>query len=163
MSQSIFRKQSLDRVNSPEELNDYIRTANPGAWLTVAAAVILLVSVLVWGIFGSLDSTTAANGLASGESVTCYIADASEIRPGNTVRIGGLEGEVLSVSEKPVSLAAAQEMLTLAGVDEYTLWCLQLGEWNYTVEVSVPGLAGDGFVSVDIVTETINPISFILD
>lgn len=30
MSDQIFRKKSLDRISSPEQLNDYIRVANPG-------------------------------------------------------------------------------------------------------------------------------------
>ena len=33
MSDQIFRKKSLDRISSPEQLNDYIRVANPGIWM----------------------------------------------------------------------------------------------------------------------------------
>ena len=38
MSDQIFRKKSLDRISSPEQLNDYIRVANPGIWMILAAA-----------------------------------------------------------------------------------------------------------------------------
>ena len=37
MSDQIFRKKSLDRISSPEQLNDYIRVANPGIWMILAA------------------------------------------------------------------------------------------------------------------------------
>ena len=30
MSDQIFRKKSLDRISSPEQLNDYIRGGKPG-------------------------------------------------------------------------------------------------------------------------------------
>ena len=37
MSDQIFRKKSLDRISSPEQLNDYIRMANPGIWMILTA------------------------------------------------------------------------------------------------------------------------------
>ena len=58
MSDQIFRKKSLDRISSPEQLNDYIRVANPGIWMILAAVIILLAGVCVWGIFGHLDTKT---------------------------------------------------------------------------------------------------------
>ena len=67
MNNSVFRKSSIDRVQSPEQLNDYIRVSNPSAWIIIIAAIILLGSILVWSIFGTLEmeknvSSTDANG-----------------------------------------------------------------------------------------------------
>ena len=42
MNQPLFRKKSVDKVSSPEQLNEYIRVANPGVWMVLAAIVILL-------------------------------------------------------------------------------------------------------------------------
>ena len=36
---SIFRQKALDRINSPEQLTDYLRVTNPGIWLVLIAAV----------------------------------------------------------------------------------------------------------------------------
>lgn len=44
-------QKSLNRVKSPEDLNDYIRVANPGVWLVLVAVVILLAGVCIWGFF----------------------------------------------------------------------------------------------------------------
>ena len=33
MSNSFFKSQQTNKVNSPEQLNDYIKTSNPGAVL----------------------------------------------------------------------------------------------------------------------------------
>ena len=67
MNNSVFRQSSIDRVQSPEQLNDYIKVSNPSAWIIIIAAIILLVSVLVWSIFGTLEmnknvTTTDENG-----------------------------------------------------------------------------------------------------
>lgn len=61
----IFRQKSMDRVSSPEQLNDYIRVTTPSVWLVLLALVILLVGMLAWSIFGRVEvhnddgSTTA--------------------------------------------------------------------------------------------------------
>ena len=51
----LFREKSMARVSSPEELNDYIRVTTPGVWLVLLATVILLLGMLVWSIFGTVD------------------------------------------------------------------------------------------------------------
>ena len=50
----IFREKSLDRVSSPEQLNDYIRVTTPSVWIVLVALVLLLAGMLVWSIFGSV-------------------------------------------------------------------------------------------------------------
>lgn len=47
--EQIYRKKSLDRVKSPEQLNDYIRVANPGIWLFILAVALFVVGAVVWG------------------------------------------------------------------------------------------------------------------
>ena len=57
----LFRKKSIDRVSSPEQLNDYIRVTKPSVWLVLIAVVLLLIGMLIWSIFGSV-TVTNANG-----------------------------------------------------------------------------------------------------
>lgn len=51
----IFREKSLERVSSPEELNDYIRVTTPSVWIVLAATVALLLGMLTWSIFGRVE------------------------------------------------------------------------------------------------------------
>lgn len=51
----LFRRQSLERITSPEELSDYIRVAAPSVWLILLATTILLVGMLAWSILGTVD------------------------------------------------------------------------------------------------------------
>lgn len=50
----IFREKSLERVSSPEQLNDYIRVTTPSVWLVLIAVIFLLIGGLVWSIMGKV-------------------------------------------------------------------------------------------------------------
>ena len=50
----IFRQKSIDKVSSPEKLDDYIRVTTPSVWITLLAIVILLAGTIIWGTFGEL-------------------------------------------------------------------------------------------------------------
>ncbi len=58
MSESLFRKKSIDRISSPEQLNDYIRVSTPPLWLALIATLLLLIGALAWGVFGTMDIHT---------------------------------------------------------------------------------------------------------
>lgn len=46
---SLFRRESLDRISSPEKTDNYVRLPNPPAWLPAAAlALVVLGSLLCW-------------------------------------------------------------------------------------------------------------------
>lgn len=55
----LYREESLDRISSPEKLNDYIRVSSPSVWLIMAAVIILLLGVIAWSILGSVTVNKA--------------------------------------------------------------------------------------------------------
>jgi len=60
---SLFRKKSIDKISSPEKLDDYIRVTTPSVWITLIAILLLLVGAILWGTLGELtihndDGTT---------------------------------------------------------------------------------------------------------
>ena len=63
MKNSVFREKSVTRVSSPEQLNDYIRVSTPAVWLVLAAIVLFLTGVIVWGCLGRLEVHTDAGGV----------------------------------------------------------------------------------------------------
>lgn len=160
MSKSFFKSHQGNKVNSPEQLNDYIKTSNPSAWLTITAIIILLCSVLIWATFGSLNTTVALKGVADDTKVICFASDDNGIKIGNTVSVNGFDGIVSSVSEKPLS---REDVIKMINVDEYTLYCLELNDWNYVVEIEIPNGSLEGFVNATIVTESTSPISFVIN
>lgn len=94
----LFRKKSLDRVNSPEQLNDYIRVANPGVWLVVLSVLSLLVGIGVWVCFGHVDATVDTVAICQGGTMHCYIDEADISQITDEVRVS-LQGDSYSVSE----------------------------------------------------------------
>ena len=54
MNNELFRKESVDRVSTPEQLNDYIKVVSPGIWILLFAIIILLVGIIVWAVVSSV-------------------------------------------------------------------------------------------------------------
>ncbi len=157
MDKQLFRKASIDRVSSPEQLNDYVRVSNPGVWMLLAAVIVLLIGVCVWGIFGHLDTKTATAGTCENGVFTCYVTEenAAKIKPGMTVNVDGNALSVSEISAKPISVGADMDgyLLYLGGFSE--------GEWLY--EVTANAALSDGIYKAEIVTESVSPMSFILN
>lgn len=75
MNESIFRKKNLERISSPEEMDDYMKVTSPSMWLVMAVIVLLLVAVILWSITGRIESTLdTAGNTENGQMVTESIA-----------------------------------------------------------------------------------------
>ena len=159
MEKQIFRKKSVERVSSPEQLSDYIRVSNPSVWMTLAALIVLLAGVCVWGVLGRLETKVSAAALSESGSIVCYVkeTDAEKVEIGMTVRIGGNEFTVESVSASPVAVAQG------GNFSEYLLYVggLQVGEWVY--EVVLSGELADGVYAAEIVVDSVSPLSFVFN
>ena len=58
---SIFSKEALDKLRSPEKLDTMLKITTPVTWLALIAILVLLFSVVLWSIFGAF--TTKAQGV----------------------------------------------------------------------------------------------------
>jgi len=120
MENNLFRKTALDRISSPEQLNEYMKVAGPGVWAILAGLAITFAAFIVWGLVGSIPETVQIGGtvLAPGDnSMAVYsylpIEDTKQIEPGMKVRIspdytpreqyGYIYGTVKSVGRIPVN------------------------------------------------------------
>lgn len=63
-SNDLFRKTSLERISSPEKLNDYIKVSNPSVWMVILALCIFLGGFLYWSITGSMPTTIDSKGVS---------------------------------------------------------------------------------------------------
>ena len=50
---SLFREKSLERVSSPDQLDDYVRVITPSVWVVLLAVAILVAGVIVWNALGT--------------------------------------------------------------------------------------------------------------
>ena len=102
MSEQIFRKKTLDKVKSPETLDDYIRVANPGVWLLLIAIIALLIGACFWGIYGHIDSTVPVTVYVAEGSGVCYVAEEhiNVVQVGSIVKFSNAEGVITDVRDK---------------------------------------------------------------
>ena len=60
---SLFRKESLERLSSPERLDQLMQVVSPKSWLPLASLGSLVVVALIWSIFGRIPITVEGRGV----------------------------------------------------------------------------------------------------
>ncbi|GAB4374044.1 MAG: hypothetical protein Kow00121_17940 [Elainellaceae cyanobacterium] len=128
---SIFRQESLERLSSPEQLDQLMQIVTPKSWLPLATLGCLVLLGLIWSIVGRIPITATAQGVlvtpadGSNELVALSFFDPKQgdrIQPGMQIiivpelasseRIGGILGRVTSVSEPSIrTLDAARQAI----------------------------------------------------
>lgn len=159
MNGQLFRKSSMERISSPEQLNEYVRVSSLGVWMVLLAVVILLAGVCVWGIFGHLDTRLDSAGMCEDGLLTCYVreSDIEAVRQaaeaGMELRVSGQSFPIWDIGTAPVAMTQNEE--------EYLLYLggFQSGEWVY--EVRAKATIPDGIYEVSMITERISPMSFL--
>ncbi|MEI8165694.1 MAG: hypothetical protein WCG26_04925 [Chloroflexales bacterium] len=62
MQRQIFRKVALDRLASPDQLDQLLQVTGPTGWLALVVLAALLVAVVLWSALGSLALEVAGKG-----------------------------------------------------------------------------------------------------
>jgi len=119
MEESIFRKSSLEKISSPEQLNDYMKVTSGGIWLLLLGLFALLLAAGVWAFTGTIPDTVQLKGVAgneSGEADLIYafapLAVSMRLTEGMNVQVspeyapreefGYIHGVIESVGDSPV-------------------------------------------------------------
>ncbi|NEQ96898.1 MAG: hypothetical protein F6K30_09265 [Cyanothece sp. SIO2G6] len=128
---SLFRPESLERLSSPEQLDQLMQIVHSRSWIPLASMGVLMGMGLLWSILGTISITVSGKGLIvhpesdSDELVGLAYFPTSEgqqIRPGMEVllipegviaaRTGGIMGAVDTISTPLVTtLPSAQEAI----------------------------------------------------
>lgn len=166
--QSIFRMESLDRVESPEQLDAYIKVSHPKVWLIMAALLVAVISVIVWSVVGSLPQTMTVKGVTVGGNViNCYEC----VENANTNLIGckanitlpdgrSISGKVEAVSQNPYS----QEEIRAEISEDWLADNVLDGNYSYEVRViAEEDIPSNMLATVIITTAEMKPIQFILN
>jgi HlyD family secretion protein len=59
----IFRKVALERLSSPEQLDQLVQVTDPRGWLALAGLGALLLAAIGWGVWGSIPSEAQGEGI----------------------------------------------------------------------------------------------------
>lgn len=61
--ESLFRKESLERLSSPERLDQLMQVVSPKDWIPLATLGGLVAIALIWSIFGRIPITVTGRGV----------------------------------------------------------------------------------------------------
>ena len=114
--QSLFRKTSVERISSPEQLTDYLRVTNPTVWIVMAAIILLLAGMLVWGSVAQIDSYASGTAQVQDGRMVVFFDDAElarNVETGMTVTVGETSSAITSVGvgDSGMLFAAAETEL----------------------------------------------------
>lgn len=117
---TLFRQESLERLSSPEQLDQLMQIVTPKSWVPLGTLGVLVLVGLVWSVVGRIPITVTGSGLLVSASenssddlvgVTYFAkADGDRIQPGMGILLlpsgvseetGGIRGIVKTVSESP--------------------------------------------------------------
>ena len=163
MQNDLFRKKSLERISSPEELHDYMRVTTPRLWMLLTAIIVLLAGFIVYASMANLENTMKIKVMVdnidaieddNGEPVkmatssiffaTLPISYKDTVETNMKVRIGKEEGKV--------------DMLAIVNTDESD------GQQGLSLIISMDNSSlalPDGEYDAELVLEATTPISFL--
>lgn len=95
----LFRQEALDRLNSPEHLDQVMQVVKPRAWLSLFATGALIAATGFWGVFGRIPLTVTGQGILikPRQVVQFQTSSAGQlvaltIQPGDVVKLGEVIG-----------------------------------------------------------------------
>ena len=117
MDQKLYRQKSMDRISSPEQLNDYLRVTNASVWVILIAVILLLTGLIIWGSVASIESYTDGAAQVQGGLMTIRFEDqqfAKNVETGMPVRAGDTETVVASIGRDDNGLLIATANTSLS-------------------------------------------------
>lgn len=136
----IFRKEVLERLSSPERLDQLMQVVRPKNWLVLSTFVALVVVALLWSILGRLPTMVVGRGvLIRPRKVLTFQAPSSGRLTGLAIQTGDVikPGEVLGTidqAEMRQRLLEEQEKLTLLLSQDQTKSKLQSQQTQLQIE-----------------------------
>jgi len=85
----LFRKSSLEKLSSPEQLDKTIVITSSFSWIAIIGIFLIIAAFISWSVFGTLPTTIAAVGvLVNGKDVISIHSEYSGILNNYNVKIG---------------------------------------------------------------------------
>ncbi len=131
----LVRPQAAEQMSSPDHITDYLRVTRPHMWVILSVALLLLIGVIVWASIGVLDTKVPVTVLVSDGEARIVTPGGETLSTGMQLTVEEHEGSILYVS-----------------TDEF-------GRPLAAAKLELP----DGSYSGEVVTGSMNPISFLLD
>jgi len=162
MTTQIYRKEALERMGSPEQLDQLMAVTSPRGWMALGGIGLLLFIVILWSVLGEVTTTVEGHGVlirlggvelvpAPSAGAVAYVA----VHIGDTVRQGDALAWLIPRGaddpdrRTPVTSPTAGRILDIAVLpgdivaEESILLTVEASDCPLEAVVYVP--AGDGY------------------
>lgn len=114
-STNLFRQKALDQLSSPEQLDLLVKQVPLRGWIFLIAFGIIIVSTILWGLFGSISTKVNGSGIimessgitreyvaASGSINKIYVKNYDNVKKGDLIAsiLQPEERQKISIKEK---------------------------------------------------------------
>ena len=103
----LFREVALEKLSSPDELDNQLSIVSPIGWVALIAFIILIAGTLVWGFCGNISKRV------NGEGIILYGNGITSLQINNTGKIFDLsvsEGETIEKGQVLARIAPTSEI-----------------------------------------------------
>ena len=154
---SLFRKKSEEYIDSPEKLDRYLHVTNPGVWALLLAVLVLFIGFATWSVVARLETHVSVAVVSENGECTAYVpAEALDaVVKARTVILGDEDYVLSPESPKPETVTDSMNIYIRLAAD------LEIGDVVY--EIPMDGDLKNGVYSGEVVTETVSPMSLLLN
>ncbi|MEM6319312.1 MAG: NHLP bacteriocin system secretion protein [Bacteroidota bacterium] len=111
MPPKFFRKEALEKLSTPEKLDQLIEVTHPHSWITLLTIILILVTGVAWGFLGTTKTKVESAGIIMSGEVFNVVATTSGQLVELTVQLNEevQAGQVVALVEQPEITQQIQE------------------------------------------------------
>jgi hypothetical protein len=117
MEKSLFRQTALERLSSPEQLDQLVRVTHPLGWLALLALSLVLLGAILWGILGSLPVQVVGQGLLLSAG---GLHDVVSPATGQIVELDSGAGDVIQAGQIVARISGPGQPISVAVTSPYS-------------------------------------------
>ena len=112
MAAGFFRKAALEKLSTPEKLDQLIKVTSPKGWIALSTVVIALTTAIAWSFFGNVKTKLNVVGVLLGGEIHEVVATSQGQLISLHVNIGDIikEGAVIASIEQPELFQQIEEV-----------------------------------------------------
>ncbi len=154
---SLFRKKSEEYINSPEKLDHYLHVTTPGVWALLLSVIVFLVGVCIWGATAKLETSVYVAVVSENGESAAYVPESAvdAVVKNRTATINGETVTLEPATLNPVSVTESTNIYVRKAGN------LSVGDIVY--EIPIEEELADGVYSAKIITDTVSPLSLLLN